>query len=467
VREVQGRPPASTTGDFASQRLALEEAIAQLLASQEASEAAAAEATDSAAAPPAAADEGLDVDERFIDLRARTALIQPTIQVNTRKLDSLVDLVGELVIAQSMIQQHVRLVGAADDRINRTLAQCQRLTHDVHQGAMAMRLVPIRRTFQRMQRLVRDLGRKSGKPVDLAVSGEETELDRKVVDEIAAPLMHMLRNSMDHGIEDAATRSAAGKSRRGQLTLSASHQSGSVVIEVSDDGRGLDTDALYERGVAQGLIEPGARPSDGELHALIFRSGFSTARKVTEVSGRGVGMDVVGRSVESLRGRIDIRSRRGAGTTFIIKLPLTLATIEGLLLGVGRQRFVLPTFAVQESLRPSPERLRAIPGQGWLVDVRNQSVPVVPLADLFNIPGEPTDPTSGVLVVIDDDGRRLAVLVDELLGKQNLVIKSLGDTFANVEGVAGGAILADGRIGLILDAGGLIRLCDRERPRAA
>jgi two-component system chemotaxis sensor kinase CheA len=242
-----------------------------------------------------------------------------------------------------------------------------------------------------------------------------------------------------------------------------------VLISVSDDGRGLDTEALYARGVANGLIEPGARPSDAEIHALIFRSGFSTAAKVTAVSGRGVGMDVVRRNVEALRGRIEIRSRAGQGTTFLIKLPLTLATIEGLLVGVGDQRFVLPTFAVQESLRPTSDRLHAIPGQGWLVDVRNELVPVVRLSELFNINGATVDdPLAAALVVVEDDGRRIALMVDRLLGKQNVVIKSLGEAFTSIEGVAGGAILADGRIGLILDAGGLVRLCERQAPvRAA
>jgi len=269
VRDIQKRAPADTVDDRAAQRLAIQNAVAQLL--------------DRSSAEERRRDisDPFDADWRHTDTVASTtpnpSLLQPTINVNTRKLDTLVDLVGELVIAQSIIQQHAQFLGPADDRLSRTLAQCQRLTHDVHQSAMTMRLVPVRRTFQRMQRLVRDLSWKSGKEVDLTLSGEETELDRKVVDEIAAPLMHMLRNSIDHGIEDSEVRRRAGKPRRGQLAISASHQSGAVHVEVSDDGRGLDTDALYERGVTRGLIEPGARPTEAELHALIFRTGFSTA----------------------------------------------------------------------------------------------------------------------------------------------------------------------------------------------
>jgi two-component system chemotaxis sensor kinase CheA len=452
VRDAQGRNPASTVNDYADQRLALQTAIARLLGDP------GGDATD-LAGPGEPLDEPMYMGR---SVGRGEGAVLPTIKVDTQKLDSLVDLVGELVIMQSMIHQHSGIL-SPDEPLNRTLAQFQRLTHDVHQGAMAMRLVPIRHTFARMHRLVRDLSLKSGKPIDLALSGAEIELDRKVVDEIADPLMHMLRNSVDHGIEDQETRSRAGKPRRGQLSLSASHQGGSVLITVSDDGRGLDADELFKRAVVNGLIEPGPRPSDAELHALIFRSGFSTAKAVTEISGRGVGMDVVRRSVESLRGRIEIRSRAGEGTTFLIRLPLTLATIEGLLLDVSGQRFVLPTFSVQESMRPVPERMRAVPGHGWLVDVRNQLIPVVRLSDLFNIPGAVADPLNAVLVVIDDDGRRLALMVDQLLGKENLVIKSLGETFMHVDGVAGGAILGDGRIGLIIDAGGLIRLCDRER----
>jgi two-component system, chemotaxis family, sensor kinase CheA len=380
-----------------------------------------------------------------------------TIKVDTRKLDTLVDLVGELAIVQSMIHQDPHLT-RGDERLNRNLAQLHRITTELQRGAIGMRLVPIRQTFQRMRRVVRDLSHKSNKPVDLVIVGEETELDRKVVEEIADPLMHMIRNSVDHGIEDPETRRRAGKPEHGRLTLTACYQGGSVVISVADDGRGLDTQKLYDRAVSFGLVEAGTRLTEAEAHALIFRPGFSTASEITEVSGRGVGMDVVRRNVESLRGRIEIRSEAGVGTTFQIKLPLTLATIEGLLLSAGNERFVLPTFAVSEAFRPSRERLHPMPGGAWIVQIREELLPVMSLAQVFGVSDALDDPTEGAIVVIEDDGRRRALQVDRLLGKQEVVIKSLGEAFAHVKGVAGGAILADGRIGLILDAGGLMRL---------
>ena len=390
-----------------------------------------------------------------------------TVKVDTRKLDSLVDLVGELAIVQSMIHQDPQLQGRSNERLNRNLAQLLRITGQLQTESMAMRLVPIRQTFKRMSRLVRDLSRKSGKALELVVSGEDTELDRKVVEEISDPLMHMLRNSVDHGIEDPETRRRAGKPPQGRLSLSAYHKGGNVIIAVADDGCGLDTEKLQQRAVAQNLFEPGAIPSEAEIHALIFRPGFSTASEVTDISGRGVGMDVVRRNVETLRGRIEIRSQPGIGTTFFIKLPLTLATVEGLILGVGDQRFVLPTFSVRESLRPAPDRIHRVPGQGWLVQVRGDLLPLARLADLFGIGGAVTEPSDSVVVVLEDDLQCLALMVDELLGKQEIVIKSLGEALVSISGVAGAAILADGRISLILDAGGLMTLQRNAASRAA
>ena len=392
---------------------------------------------------------------------------QATVKVDTRKLDSLVDLVGELAIVQSMIHEDPHVLGKTDERLNRNLAQLHRITSELQRGSIAMRLVPIRQTFQRMSRLVRDLSQKSGKALDLVVSGEDTELDRKVVEEISDPLMHMLRNSVDHGIEDAETRRRAGKPPQGRLSLTAYHEGGNVVIAVADDGSGLDTERIHRKAVAQKLVDPGTALSESEIHALIFRPGFSTASELTEISGRGIGMDVVRRNVETLRGRIEIRSSPDVGATFLIKLPLTLATIEGLLLSVGAQRFVLPTFVVRESLRPAPDRTHFIPGQGWVVQVREELLPLVRLADLFRIPAAVTNPDEAVVIVLEDHPRHMALMVDQLLGKQEIVIKSLGEALVNIAGVAGGAILADGRISLILDARGLMRLKQREAPSYA
>jgi two-component system, chemotaxis family, sensor kinase CheA len=389
-----------------------------------------------------------------------------TIKVETSKLDNLIDLMGELVILQSMIRESSGAAGHGDERLGRSLAQLHRISGDLHRAAIALRLVPIRQTFERMRRLVRDVSRKSGKAVELDFVGEETELDRKVIEEIADPLMHMVRNSIDHGIEDQKTRLAAGKPAAGRIVLRAFHEGGSIVISVADDGRGIDTGRLLERAVERGVVARGATLTESEICALIFTPGLSTADAVTEISGRGVGMDVVRRNLEALRGRIDVRSQAGAGTTITFKLPLTLATIEGLVVGVGEERFIVPTFSVCELLRCSDELMHSVPGQGQLVEVRNSLVPVVRLADLFGM--ESTgDSAVAALVVIEDHGERVALQVDRLLGKQEVVIKPLGDAFDRLTGVAGGAILADGRVGLIVDSAGLIQLRTRVPPRAA
>jgi two-component system chemotaxis sensor kinase CheA len=332
---------------------------------------------------------------------------------------------------------------------------------------MAMRMVPVRQTFQKMMRLVRDLGKKSGKLVELELSGEDTELDRQVVEDINDPLMHMVRNSVDHGIEDPEARIKAGKPPHGRLSLSAYHKGGSIVISVSDDGAGLNADRIRAKAVAQGLISPDQVLTESEIHQLIFRPGFSTAEKVTEISGRGVGMDVVRRNIEALRGRVEIQSAPGRGTTFVIKLPLTLAILDGLLLKAAGQRFVLPTFAVAESLQPRPENVHFVQGRPNMIQVRNALLPLASLPELLGIEEEPRPAYERTAVVVDDNGHRVAMLVDELLGKQEVVIKSLGVAFANVRGIAGGAILGDGRVGLILDAAGLTSLMGNNTARAA
>jgi two-component system, chemotaxis family, sensor kinase CheA len=383
---------------------------------------------------------------------------QASVKVDTRKLDNLVDMVGELVIVQSIIHADPALVGMADERLSRNLAQLRRITSDLQRNAMSMRMVPIRQTFQKMARLVRDLGKKSDKVVELVLSGEDTELDRKVVEDINDPLMHMIRNAVDHGLEPPDARLAAGKPPVGRLSLSAYHQGGNIVIAIGDDGRGLDADRILAKAVVQGLVAPGETLQPADIYPLIFRPGFSTAEKVTEISGRGVGMDVVRRNIDALRGRVDIQTTLGAGTTFFIKLPLTLAIVEGLMLKVGQERFVLPTFAVRESLRPRADQVHTVQGQPRMLQVRDSLVPLVRLGDLFEVADATTDACRGTVVVIEDDGRQVGLLVDQLLGKQEVVIKPLGRAFSHLRGVAGGAILGDGRVGLILDASGILQL---------
>jgi two-component system chemotaxis sensor kinase CheA len=313
---------------------------------------------------------------------------------------------------------------------------------------------------------VRDLGKRAGKPIELVLSGEDTELDRRVVEDITDPLMHMVRNSIDHGVETRERRAAAGKRETAQLTLRAFHQGANIVIEVGDDGAGLDTERIANKAVAHGLIPAGAAIAPADVHRLIFTPGFSTAEQVTEISGRGVGMDVVKRNIDALRGRIDIRTEAGCGTTFSIKMPLTLAILDGLLVLAGADRFVIPTFAIRESLRPVPSQVHTVHGAPRLVQVRDELLPLVWLTDVFAAGNAMLDPTLGTVVVIEDEGRRIGLVVDALVGKQEVVVKSLGAGFAGVGGIAGGAILGDGRIGLILDAHGLVDLMQGNRASA-
>jgi two-component system chemotaxis sensor kinase CheA len=380
-----------------------------------------------------------------------------SIKVDSRKLDSLVDAVGELIVVQSLIQEDPVLAARLDSHLAGNLAQLKRITADLQRSAMALRMVPIRQAFQKVSRIVRDLSRKADKPIELVLSGEDTELDRKVVEEIADPLMHMVRNSIDHGVESPDVRASCGKRPQARLALSAYYQGGHIVIEIADDGKGLDTEKITARAIERGLIAAGEAQSPEDVHRLIFAPGFSTADVVTEISGRGVGMDVVRRNIEALRGAVEIVSERGQGTTFRIRLPLTLAVLDGLIVGVGKDRFVMPTTAVRESLRPQPSQVHNVQGEQRLVQVRDSLLPLVTLGEMFRLPHE-KNPCQATVVVIEDAGSRVGLVVDSLLGKQEVVIKSLGDTFERVRGVAGGAILGDGRIGLILDAHGIVAL---------
>jgi len=398
--------------------------------------------------------------------KAGRAEDQSTVKVDTKKLDNLVDMVGELVIAQAILAADPAFL-STDERLSRRLAHVRRITSDLQRDTMAMRMVPIRQTFQKMSRLARDLSRKFEKPCTLQLTGEDTELDRKVVEHLTDPLMHMMRNAIDHGVESPEGRRAAGKPETAELRLTAFHRAGFIVVELSDDGAGLDTDGILARGVKLGLIPEGAQLEPAEIHQLIFQPGFSTAAAVTELSGRGVGMDVVRRNIEALRGRVDIQTVRGKGTTFSIQLPLTLAIVDGILMGVGSERFVIPTFAVQESFRPLPEQVQSVHQQARMVQVRDRLYPLLHLGEVFGITGARQRISEGTVIVCHDSGRAVALAVDELIGKQEVVIKGLGEMFKDVRGIAGGAILGDGRIGLILDTGGLLSLVGKTASQVA
>jgi two-component system chemotaxis sensor kinase CheA len=326
----------------------------------------------------------------------------------------------------------------------------------------SIRMVPIAGTFQKMARLVRDLSRKSGKTIVFQTRGDETELDRAFVDKIADPLVHMIRNAVDHGIELPGERAATGKPPDAVIELRAFHEGGNIHVEIRDDGRGLNRDAIWNKALEKGLVQPDERLSESEIFNLIFLPGFSTAKVVTEVSGRGVGMDVVKRNIEELRGYVQIQSTLGKGTKFKIILPLTLALIDGMIVRVGRERYIFPVLNVVESLRPTAGMVISLIGKGEMLSLRNRQVPLFRLGKLFGIAGVEQDATKSLAVIVEHEGRQAGLLVDDLIGMQQTVIKSLGSGLGHNAGFSGGAIMADGRVGLIVDVSGVMKIARGE-----
>ena len=380
-----------------------------------------------------------------------------TVRVNTEKLDSLMDVVGELVIVQSQLSESAKSLGSDGTPLHRNVSQLSRIAKELQHTAMSLRMIPIKPTFQKMERLARDLARNFGKKVLFQVNGEDTELDRTVVEEIGDPLVHMMRNALDHGLELPEQRLASGKSETGTVQLSAYHQGSNIVIELKDDGRGINPEVILRKATEKGIVPPNATLSTDEIYALLFAPGFSTAEKVTAVSGRGVGMDVVKRNIEKLRGKIEIVSAIGQGSTFRIKLPLTMAIIDGLVVRVGTDRFILPCTSVQMALRPTRESITTIQGKGEVLDLRGRILPLHRLHRQFGIPADAQDPWDGIVVIVEHAGRLSALLVDQMVSKQEVVIKNLGAFMQGLPGVAGGAILGDGNIALILDPASLLQ----------
>ncbi|MDR1677414.1 MAG: chemotaxis protein CheW, partial [Deltaproteobacteria bacterium] len=378
-----------------------------------------------------------------------------TVKVETQKLDGLIDLVGELVITQSLITSNSSIKELKEQKINKDLAQVSRITSELQRNAMSLRMVQINNTFRKMSRLVRDLAHKFEKDVEFQSQGDDTEIDRNMVESLYDPLVHMIRNALDHGLELPKERLAKGKSPKGLVLLKAYHQGGNVVIELSDDGKGLDTDKVIQKAMAQGLVAPGENLSPVAIHNLVFQPGFSTVDKVTDISGRGVGMDVVKKSIELLRGKVDFTSKPDEGSTFTIRLPLTLAIIDGMIVRVGDNRYILPTISINQSFRPKPEDYFTVKNQGEMIKVRENLLPLVRLNRLVNVADAITDPARALVVVVENEGQRCCLMVDEVLGKQEVVIKSLGERLKYVRTLAGGTILGDGKVGLILDVNGL------------
>lgn len=381
-----------------------------------------------------------------------------TIRVDTTKLDDLIDMVGELVITQSMIQQDLKNQLNADKQLTRDISQFFRITSTLQQVSTTLRMIPIKQTFQRLTRLVRDLAKNSGKVVSVELIGEDTEIDRNMVDEIYNPLVHMIRNSVDHGLETPEERIKQGKPEKGLIQLKAYHRGGNIVIEITDDGRGLDRNKILQKALKNGMIQSEDGLTDAEIYKFIFLPGLSTAEKVTDVSGRGVGMDVVRQAVEKLRGKIEIESSLGVGTTFITRFPLTLAIIDGMIVKVGTESYVLPTISIRQALRPSREAYTNIVDKGEVINAMGRLMPLLRLYEIFNIQPQHKEPWDGIVVVVDTESGSKCLLVDEIVGKAEVVVKSLGEGLKNIKGLAGGAILGDGRIGLIIDIEGLFDL---------
>ena len=379
-----------------------------------------------------------------------------SIRVSTEKIDTLLNLVGELVITQSMLQRFGNIDDTLDiNELRDGLIQLERHTRELQESVMQIRMLPISFCFSRFPRLVHDLSNKLGKKIDLKIEGQTTELDKTVLEKIGDPLVHLVRNSLDHGIEHADVRLAAGKPETGTITLSASHQGGNVVIQVIDDGAGINKDKVLAKARSKGLVGPDEVPPDDRIFQLIFAAGFSTADVVSDVSGRGVGMDVVKRNIQDLGGRVEIASEAGKGSTFTIRLPLTLAILDGQLVRVAGTTYVISLLSILETIQVAAEEINVVPGHGRYYSMRDRYIPVVSLAEQFGLRPPEAESRGGLLVVLEVAGQQFGLFVDELLDQQQVVIKSLEENYRQIEGLAGATILGDGSVALILDAQGL------------
>ncbi|MCA8176390.1 chemotaxis protein CheA [Burkholderia multivorans] len=468
IRIARGAAPAATQpaaaaqvvaepphGEAAPQPAAPAAAPAATAAAPAASPAAHVESpAPSAAAQPAA---------HHDDKRARPAAAAAagaegsSIRVGVEKVDQLINLVGELVITQAMLAETASAFDPAlHDRLFNGMAQLERNARDLQEAVMSIRMMPMDYVFSRFPRLVRDLAGKLGKQVELVTFGQATELDKSLIERIIDPLTHLVRNSLDHGIETVDKRIAAGKDAVGQLVLSAAHHGGNIVIEVSDDGAGLNRERILAKAAKQGMQIP-ENISDDEVWQLIFAPGFSTAETVTDVSGRGVGMDVVKRNIQSMGGHVEISSQAGRGTTTRIVLPLTLAILDGMSVKVGSEIFILPLNFVMESLQPSNDDIYTVGNGERVVRVRGEYLPLVALHEVFSVEGARTDPTQGIVTIMETEGRRFAMLIDELVGQQQVVVKNLETNYRKVHGISAATILGDGSVALIVDVAALNR----------
>ncbi|HEY0469933.1 MAG TPA: chemotaxis protein CheA, partial [Polyangiaceae bacterium] len=390
--------------------------------------------------------------------------VRDTVKVDLERIDSIVEMVGELIIVESMVVNSPELTEASTAKLRNYLSQMTKISRDLQNATMRMRMVPVSGVFRKTARLVRDLSRKTGKLVQLVLTGEATEMDRSMVERIEDPLVHMIRNAIDHAVEPPEERVALGKPAMATLQLSASHEGGSVAIGLSDDCRGLPREIILKKARERGLIsDSGETLSDQEVFALIFVPGFSTAAAITEISGRGVGMDVVKRSVEDMRGRVLVDSVRGQGTSFKLILPLTLAIIDGMLVASGDERYIIPSLTIVEALQPTAEMVHEVGDGTELIRVRGEILPLLRLGALFSVPETQHPAELMQCVILESAGRKLGLLVDDILTQQQVVIKPLGEGLGTLELLAGAAIMPDGRVGLILNVDRLGGLSGRRR----
>ncbi|WP_206485549.1 chemotaxis protein CheA [Thalassotalea sp. G2M2-11] len=382
-----------------------------------------------------------------------------SIRVGVDKVDSLINLVGELVITQSMLSELGNDFDLSKiERLTSGLEQLLQNTKELQESVMRIRMLPISFAFNRFPRLVHDLSNKMNKEIELVLKGEQTELDKTVMEQIGDPLTHLVRNAVDHGIETAEQRLASGKPAKGVITLDAYHQGGSIVIEISDDGSGINRQAVFDKAVEKGVVDKNTVLNDNQVFDLIFEPGFSTAKEISDISGRGVGMDVVKKNIQSLGGRIQVESEPGKGSTFKVNLPLTLAILDGQLVRVGSETYIIPLITIVESLQAKPEHINRVSGDMLLYRLREDNVPIIPVCKLFNIDAEHQRVEDALLVVVESDGQKVGLMVDDLLAQQQVVIKSLQDNYQQVEGISGATILGDGSVAMILDIPGMITM---------
>ena len=385
-----------------------------------------------------------------------------SIRVGVDKVDSLINLMGELVITQSMLSELGNDFDLSKvERLNRGLEQLLQNTKELQESVMRIRMLPISFAFNRFPRLIHDLSKKTGKQIELILKGEQTELDKTVMEQIGDPLVHLVRNAVDHGIEPTDVRVANGKPEQGTIILNAYHQGGSIVIEINDDGGGINREAVFEKAVEKGIVDANSSLTDSQVFDLILEPGFSTAKELSDISGRGVGMDVVKKNIQSLGGRIQIESVVGQGSTFKVHLPLTLAILDGQLVRVGSETYIIPLITIVESLQAQSELINRVSGDMVLYRLREDNVPVLPVYQLFNLEAETKDVDGSLLVVVEAEDQKVGLMVDDLLAQQQVVIKSLNENYQQVEGISGATILGDGSVAMILDIPGIINMAQK------